>query len=90
MGIACALAAVPRLVLLDEPTASLDPVARADVNRVLADLIADGITVVSSSHTAVDVGPPYVRLLMLDQGVLIYDGSPDSFLSERHTHPTAV
>lgn len=90
MGIACALAAEPQLLLLDEPTASLDPVARAGVNQVLTDLTASGLTVISSSHTAVDVGPPYGRLVMLDDGAVIYDGTPSDFLSDSHSHPTAV
>lgn len=90
LGIACALAVDPPVVVLDEPSASLDPVSRSSVSTVLRDLAASGVTIIVSSHTAADVGPAFDRLLMMDTGTVIFDGSPEEFLVQPHTHPTAV
>lgn len=89
MGIAGALAVGPAMLVLDEPTAALDPVARESVRAVLESLAADGITVVATSHTAGDVGRPFTRLLMMELGRLVYDGDPRDFLSTEHTNATA-
>jgi ABC-2 type transport system ATP-binding protein len=75
LGIAGALACSPSLLILDEPTASLDPLARRSVTAVLNSLSADGIGLLASSHTATDVGPPFARLLVMDGGSAIFHGT---------------
>src|SRR5690606_34147238 len=74
LGIACALAPSPQWLLLDEPTASLDPLARRSVTAVYRQLVAAGTGLVVSSHTATDVGPPFERLLVLDRASLCFEG----------------
>lgn len=85
LGIACALASAPEYLVLDEPTAALDPLARRSVTAVLQGLAAHGIGILVSSHTATDVGPPFTRLLVLDRGRLEFDGSLDDFFTRDHT-----
>jgi ABC-type multidrug transport system ATPase subunit len=86
LGIACALASEPRYLVLDEPTAALDPLARQSVTAVLQSLASHGIGILVSSHTATDVGPPFSRLLVLDHGRLEFDGSLHDFFTRRHPH----
>ncbi|MHC9829350.1 AAA family ATPase [Corynebacterium diphtheriae] len=54
MGIAAALVATPKLLLIDEPTSALDPIGRADVLGLLRELTGE-VTVVFSSHILSDV-----------------------------------
>ncbi|SCL39119.1 ABC-type multidrug transport system, ATPase component [Micromonospora pallida] len=84
MGIACALASAPDFLVLDEPTAALDPLARRSVTAVLQGLAAQGIGILVSSHTATDIGPPFNRLLVLHRGRLEFDGSVHDFFHLRH------
>jgi ABC-type multidrug transport system ATPase subunit len=88
MGIACALASAPDFLVLDEPTAALDPLARRSVTAVLQALAAQGVGILVSSHTATDVGAPFTRLLVLNRGRLEFDGSVEQFFGLRH--PTGV
>ena len=85
LGIACALAGAPEFLVLDEPTAALDPLARRSVTGVLRGLAARGIGILVSSHTATDVGPPFTRLLVLDRGCLAFDDSIEEFFARSDT-----
>lgn len=87
LGIACALAGYPDYLLLDEPTASLDPLSRRSVTAVLRGLSARGVGVVASSHTATDVATPFQRLLVLDEGRLVFDDTVEAFRRGTHTQP---
>jgi ABC-type multidrug transport system ATPase subunit len=80
----------PPVVLLDEPTASLDPIARASITEVLCDLVAQGLTIVATSHTAADIGSPFGRLILMADGAIAYDGDPGEFLSDEHDDPVAA
>lgn len=78
VGIARALAQKPRLMLADEPVASLDP---ATSRRVLSQLKSicreDGITSVVSLHQ-VDLAREYAdRIIALAHGHVVFDGAPD-------------
>ncbi|WP_198955489.1 MULTISPECIES: ABC transporter ATP-binding protein [unclassified Frankia] len=84
LGIACALATDPDLLLLDEPTASLDPLARESVSEVLTELAGAGTRLVVTSHTATEVRPPFERLIVLDHGVVRFDGSLGEFFDNAH------
>lgn len=90
LGIACALVTAPRFLLLDEPTAALDPLARSSVREVLIQLAAEGVTILASSHTAADVAAPFERLVLMHQGRVTYDGTTSDFFSTSHSDPVAA
>ena len=66
----------PRLLLLDEPSTGLDPVARADVWRYLSEVRQrDGVTVLMTTHL-MDEADRCDRVTILDAGRMVADGSP--------------
>jgi ABC-2 type transport system ATP-binding protein len=75
LGVALALAHRPSVLLLDEPTASLDPVARRELLEILADQTTrHGQTVLFSSHLVAEVEQIAHRVGILDEGRLRYQG----------------
>jgi tungstate transport system ATP-binding protein len=63
----------PDLLLLDEPTASLDPHAKREVETLMAQFAADGMTLVFASHNLGQVKRLATRVLYLEQGRLLAD-----------------
>ncbi len=78
-GIAMALVGSPRLLIVDEPTAGLDPAERNRFHRVLADVAAESI-VLLSTHIVEDVENLCSRLAVLAGGQIIVEGSPTQLL----------
>lgn len=66
----------PRLLLLDEPTAGLDPESALEVRRLLADLASEGRTVVMSTHLLHEADGTADQLVMMDSGRIWERGSP--------------
>jgi ABC-2 type transport system ATP-binding protein len=82
LGLALALAARPRLLLLDEPTAGLDPVVRAEFNDLLKTLQCErGITVFCSSHLVSDVEQLAHRVGIIHAGRTRYEGEVAALLA---------
>jgi ABC-2 type transport system ATP-binding protein len=75
LGIAQAIAGAPRLIIVDEPTAGLDPEERLRLYRILAELAADRI-VLLSTHIVEDVGVLCPRFAAIRQGRLVAETSP--------------
>jgi len=71
LGLILALAHRPRLLILDEPTASLDPLMQATTYRELQTLAAQGHTVFLSSHTLSEVQKVCRRVAILREGRLV-------------------
>ena len=66
----------PRLLLLDEPSTGLDPVARADVWKYLDEVRkADGVTVLMTTHL-MDEADHCDRVVIMDSGKLVTEGTP--------------
>ncbi len=82
--IARALAQDTPLLLADEPTAGLDPSHQIVLMRTLADLAAKGRTVVASLHDLGLAARWCSRLLVLQSGRIVADGSPDALLADGH------
>jgi len=78
-GIAMALVGSPRLLIVDEPTAGLDPAERNRFHRVLADVAAEAI-VLLSTHIVEDVENLCSRLAVLAGGRIIVEGRPADLL----------
>jgi ABC-2 type transport system ATP-binding protein len=77
------LARRPKLLLLDEPTTGLDPVARIEVLEALADVLRDDQrSVLFSSHNTADVEQLADRIAFLHQGRLVADADKEHFLEQ--------
>ena len=82
VALALALGRRPAALLLDEPLASLDPLARLEVMQTLLAETADtGITLLLSSHVIADVEDSCDHLLLLSDGRLRLDGPIDKLLA---------
>ncbi|WP_026416890.1 ABC transporter ATP-binding protein [Actinomadura oligospora] len=82
VSLALALAKRPMLLVLDEPLANLDPVARRDFTRTLMSAVAeDGVTVLLSSHVIADLEAVCDRLVLLDHGAVRLDGAIEDVLA---------
>jgi ABC-2 type transport system ATP-binding protein len=75
LGIAAALLRSPRLLLLDEPTAGLDPAGVRDVGVLLRELRSDGVAVLLSSHQIGEVEEICDSFTVLRRGAVVWDGS---------------
>lgn len=76
------LARRPKVLLLDEPTTGLDPVARAEVLEALADVLRDeSRSVLFSSHNTMDIEQLSDTITFLHQGKLVASQDKESFLS---------
>lgn len=85
VALAGALVTRPPLLLLDEPTSSLDPPGRRALARVLDGF---GAAMLVASHDLEFAGRLYRRFLVLDEGRIAYDG-PDLSAGERLLGPNA-
>ncbi len=75
VGIAQAIVNEPQLLLLDEPTAGLDPEQRVHFRALLRDL-GQRATVVVSTHLVEDVGAACTEVVVMDQGRIVFHGTP--------------
>jgi ABC-2 type transport system ATP-binding protein len=83
VALALTLAKQPRLLLLDEPVAALDPLARRNFLGVLADAVAaNGLTVVMSSHLIADLERVCDHLIMLSSSRVQLCGEIEDLLAE--------
>lgn len=74
VGIACAVAHEPQLVLLDEPTAGLDPSQRVQIRSHLAEIAASA-TVVVSTHIVQDLAHIASQVVVLSDGHVAFSGN---------------
>ena len=81
LALARAWAIRPEVLFLDEPTASLDPTAKKDVEALLAGFAADGMTLVMSTHNLGQAKRLASRVIYLDAGRLVVDLAVADFFS---------
>ncbi len=82
LNLASVLVMQPKLLILDEPTAQLDPIAASDFIATLRRIANDlSITILMAEHRLEDVVPLCDRLLVMDGGTLIADGSPSQVIA---------
>lgn len=78
-GIAQALLGSPRLIIVDEPTAGLDPEERNRFNNLLAE-IGQQVVVILSTHIVEDVADLCPRMAIIDQGQIVLQGQPSELI----------
>jgi ABC-2 type transport system ATP-binding protein len=81
IGLAQALIQEPKLVVLDEPTAGVDPAGSREIRDLILDLKERGITVLLSSHLLAQVQEICDRVGILAHGILVREGRVQDLLS---------
>ncbi|HEY8804104.1 MAG TPA: energy-coupling factor transporter ATPase [Clostridium sp.] len=86
VAIAGVVAMEPQILILDEPTAGLDPKGRDDILNKIVELYKENnITIILVSHSMEDVAKVANRILVMDKGKCILDGSPEKIFREIET-----
>ena len=81
VGIAQALIGTPRLIIVDEPTAGLDPGERNRFHNLLAE-VGEEVIVILSTHIVDDVRELCTDMAIMNYGRIVYNGTPADALSE--------
>lgn len=81
LALARAIAVQPQLLFLDEPTASLDPTAKREVESLLAGFAAEGMTLVMSTHNLGQAKRLATRVVYLEGGVVHADLPAERFFN---------
>ena len=81
----------PAIVYLDEPTIGLDVVAKEAIRQFIARMNAErGTTIILTTHDLADVERLCRRIVMIDEGRLVYDGEVERLKEQYGTHRTLV
>nr|WP_122012091.1 ABC transporter ATP-binding protein [Maliibacterium massiliense] len=90
LNLASVMAMQPRVLVLDEPTAQLDPIAAKNFLQALERVNSElGVTVVISEHRLEDVLPLADQVAYLADGKLAFAGAPRDFVAHIAAHPQA-
>jgi len=81
VAMARAWACAPQVLLLDEPTASLDPSAKREVEALMAEFCLDGMTLIFSSHNLGQVKRLASRVIYLEHGAVVADLPTQDFFT---------
>ena len=82
IAIAGVLAMKPKYLILDEPTAGLDPKGREEFLELIADLHRQGLTVVMVSHSMDDIARYAQRMIVLEHGEIRLEGTPQAVFAQ--------
>lgn len=88
--LAQAIAHEPRVLVLDEPLNGLDPLVRAETMTLFKHYAAEGRHVIVSSHILHEVDAISDRVVLLNSGYVMAEGSIQGVREELHDHPTQV
>jgi ABC-2 type transport system ATP-binding protein len=88
-GIAQALLGSPQLLIVDEPTAGLDPEERVRLRNLLSDM-AQRCTVILSTHIVEDISQSCHDLAVIGQGRVLFQGSPRALIAQAQGHVWAL
>jgi ABC-2 type transport system ATP-binding protein len=80
-GVAQALLGNPRIIIVDEPTAGLDPEERNRFNNLLSE-ISEQIIIILSTHLVEDVRHLCTQMAIINKGNLLAYGQPDTFIDQ--------
>lgn len=81
LGVAQALIGRPRLIIVDEPTAGLDPEERVRFHNLLAEIAADDAVVILSTHIVSDVSTLCERMAVIRRGEIVFAATPRDALA---------
>ena len=100
LGIAQALVANPRLLILDEPTSALDPVGRRLIRELLLTLKTQGVAILLNSHLLGEVERVCDRFVIISKGRIVAQGTSQDLVEGRgveietgsgmHSYPDAT
>ncbi|MCX2162617.1 ATP-binding cassette domain-containing protein [Corynebacterium auriscanis] len=93
LAIATALNSGAQTLLLDEPSAALDPLNKEHMTEVYQRIVDKGHNLVVSTHDAGELQKPFERVIVLDKGKLYFDGSRQDFVqlaSESENSPAHI
>ena len=76
------LAMRPRVLVMDEPVAGLDPVARAEFLELIGELHRSGLSIIMASHSMEDLARLADRILVLAEGEIFRIGAPDKVFAD--------
>jgi tungstate transport system ATP-binding protein len=82
LALARAWALHPDLMLLDEPTANLDPSAKHEVEELIDGLSAEGVTIVMTTHNLGQAKRLSTRIVYLEDGLIVADLPTDRFFND--------
>jgi ABC-type multidrug transport system ATPase subunit len=86
LGIAQALIGSPKLLVVDEPTAGLDPEERLRFRSLLAELGSEEVTIILSTHIVGDISSACSDMAMLHQGEIAFRGGPSELIERAIGH----
>lgn len=90
IGLAQALVHDPQLVILDEPTAGVDPLGSAAIADIVRELKRRGKTILLSSHLLAQIEGLCDRVAILHRGKLVREGRVDELVEDEHTESLVV
>src|SRR5699024_3987602 len=90
VAIARALAMNPEVMLFDEPTSALDPEMVKEVLLVIQDLVESEMTIVIVTHEMNFAKEVATRVLFIDEGVIVEEGTPDEVFNHPKHERTKV
>ncbi|MBM6126970.1 ABC transporter ATP-binding protein [Staphylococcus epidermidis] len=85
LGIAQAILHDPKVIIVDEPTAGLDPEERVRLRNLLSDLAENKIVIIST-HIVSDIESTCNKIAILDKGSLVYKGDIPSLIQQSDDH----
>ena len=85
VALAGILALRPAYLVLDEPTAGLDPEGRAKLLERLRDIHGKGVGIVIVSHNLEEVMPFAQKIISMEEGRIVFTGSPEEYLRTGHS-----
>ncbi|MBL9060157.1 MAG: amino acid ABC transporter ATP-binding protein [Mangrovicoccus sp.] len=88
VAIARALCMQPRIMLFDEPTSALDPEMVKEVLDTMVDLAREGMTMICVTHEMGFARQVADRVIFMDQGQIIEEGTPDAFFGNPQNERT--
>ncbi len=90
LNLACGILHRPRVVLLDEPTAGVDPQSRERIFEAVETLAREGAAVLYSTHYMEEAQRLCARVVLLDDGHVVATGSPAELVAQTGMRPRVV